>query len=205
MKLFLASTSPRRQQLLREIGFDFEVLKPETDEIERKGESPRKMVERFAMEKALAAFEKAKLAGHSAGILVSADTTVVSPDRKRVLNKPPTSVAAMKMLRTISGKTHEVLTGYVICAFASGKISKWHVEVVSTRVSIRKLATKEIADYVASGEPMDKAGAYAAQGIGMCLIEGIRGSYSNVVGLPMAELVRDLEKRFGIKPRWKTQ
>jgi septum formation protein len=203
MKLFLASTSPRRQQLLREIGFEFDILRPDTDEVEERGESPRKMVERFATEKALAALEKAKFAGHLTGVLISADTTVVSPDRKRVLNKPVDAEAAKKMLRTISGKTHEVLTGYVICAFSAGKISKWHAEIVSTKVSIRKLATKEIADYVSSGEPMDKAGAYAAQGIGMCLIEGIRGSYSNVVGLPMAELVRDLERRFLIVPGWK--
>jgi septum formation protein len=203
MKLFLASTSPRRQQLLQQIGFDFEVLKPETDEIEAKGESPRKMVERFATEKALAALEKTRRAGHSSGVLISADTTVVSPDRKRVLNKPVSVADAKKMLRTISGKTHEVLTGYVICAFAAGRITKWRTEIVSTKVRMRKLSPKQIAEYVASGEPLDKAGSYGAQGIGMCLIEGIRGSYSNVVGLPMAELVHDLEKDFDVRPRWK--
>jgi septum formation protein len=127
----------------------------------------------------------------------------VSPDRKHVLNKPLSAEGARKMLRRISGRTHEVLTGYVILSFRGGKIAKWHSEIVSTKVDIRKLGAKEIADYVASGEPMDKAGSYAAQGIGMCLIEGIRGSYSNVVGLPMAELVRDLEKRFKVKPKWK--
>lgn len=204
MKLFLASTSPRRQQLVREIGFDFDVVKPETDETEEKGESPRKMVERFATEKALAAFEKVKLTGETSGVLISADTTVVSPDRKKVLNKPLSEADAKKMLRTISGREHEVLTGYVIFSFADGKIKKWHSEIVSTKVKIRKLATREIDDYVASGEPMDKAGSYAAQGIGMSLIEGIRGSYTNVVGLPMAELLQDLEKKFGMKPKWKT-
>jgi len=203
MKLFLASTSPRRQSLMKEIGFEFEVIRPDTDEIEAKGESPGKMVERFACEKALAAFEKVKNTSGS-GVLITADTTVVSPDRKRVLNKPLTVDEAKKMLRTISGKTHTVLTGYVICSFNSGKIKKWHADIVRTSVTMRSLSPREIVDYVGSGEPMDKAGSYAAQGIGMCLIESIRGSYSNVVGLPMAELVRDLEKKFGVKPKWKS-
>lgn len=202
MKLFLASTSPRRQSLLKETGFEFEVVRPNADEIEAKGESPKKMVERFAMEKALAGLEKAK-AIRSAGVLISADTTVVSPDRKRVLNKPLTRKDAEKMLRIISGKQHTVLTGYVICQFQEGQIKKWHSEIVKTTVQMRSLSTREIQDYVRSDEPMDKAGSYAAQGIGMCLIESIRGSYSNVVGLPMAELVQDLEKKFGAKPKWK--
>lgn len=203
MKLFLASTSPRRQQLVRDIGFDFDVVKPETDETEEVGESPRKMVERFATEKALAAFEKVRSEGHPEGILISADTTVVSPDRRKVLNKPLSVDSAKKMLRAISNREHEVLTGYIICSFRGGKIARWHSRIVSTKVRMRKLGRQEIEDYVASGEPMDKAGSYAAQGIGMCLIEGIRGSYTNVVGLPMAELVHDLEKKFGLKPKWK--
>ncbi len=202
MKIYLASTSPRRQQLLREIGFAFEIVKPETDEVECPGESPRKMVARFATEKALAAFEKVR--GGEDGLLIAADTTVVSPDRKRVLNKPLSVTEARKMLRTIAGKTHTVLTGYVICAFSGGKIQRWHDAVVSTSVKMRKLTPGEIADYVESGEPMDKAGAYAAQGIGMCLIQEIRGSYSNVVGLPMSELVQDLEKKFKLRPGWKS-
>jgi septum formation protein len=203
MKLFLASTSPRRQHLMKEIGFDFEVVRPDTDEIEKKGESPQKMVERFASEKAMAAIEKLK-DSYSSGVLISADTTVVSPDKKSVLNKPTSTLEAVKMLKAISGKTHTVLTGYVICEFKHGKVKRWHIEVVRTLVKIRKLRPKEIADYIKTGEPMDKAGSYGAQGIGMCLIEEIRGSYSNVVGLPMTEVVRDLEKKFGLKPRWKT-
>ena len=203
MKLFLASTSPRRQHLMKEIGFEFEVVRPDTDENEKKGESPKKMVERFASEKAMAALTKVK--DHcNAGILISADTTVVSPNKKSVLNKPTSVAEAAKMLRTISGKTHTVLTGYVICEFKNGKVKRWHLEVVRTLVKIRKLTIGEITDYIKTGEPMDKAGSYGAQGIGMCLIEEIRGSYSNVVGLPMTEVVRDLEKKFGLKPRWKT-
>lgn len=204
MKIFLASTSPRRLQLMTQIGFDFTVVAPNTEEIERKGETPRKMVERFAMEKALAAFESIR-AAHPEGILIAADTTVVSPDRKRVLNKPTSEAEAVKMLKAISGKTHTVLTGYVICGFKHSQIARWEPAVVKTSVTIRKLGSQEIFDYVRSGEPMDKAGSYGAQGIGMCLIEGIRGSYSNVVGLPMTELMLDLEKKFKVIPQWRTR
>ncbi len=202
MKIYLASTSPRRQQLLREVGFEYETVIPDIDEVEAPGETPRKMVERFATEKALAAFDKIRNR-KGRGVLISADTTVVSPDRKRVLNKPTSVAEANRILRTISGKTHVVLTGYVLCSFADGEIEKWHSAVVSTSVTMRKLNAAAIRQYVASGEPMDKAGAYGAQGIGMCLIEGIRGSYSNVVGLPMAELVSDLERLFRTVPAWK--
>ncbi len=204
MKIFLASTSPRRRQLMTEIGFEFEIVKPETEETERKGESPRAMVKRFALEKADAAFLKISLKNAQAsGILISADTTVVSPDRKHVLNKPDSKASAKFMLGVIAGKTHTVLTGYAVYVFSGGKVRKKHYAVVSTAVTMRKLSRAEITQYVESGEPMDKAGAYAAQGIGMCLIESIKGSYSNVVGLPMAELVHDLEKNFGVTPAWK--
>jgi septum formation protein len=200
-KIYLASTSPRRRQLLSDIGFEFEIVNPDIDEIERKGESPRSMVRRFAAEKADAA--RRKLVSAS-GILIAADTTVVSPDRKHILNKPTSKSRAEKILRTISGKTHVVLTGYVIDALKGGKITRRHISVVHTSVTMRKLSPDTIADYVAHGEPMDKAGAYGAQGIGMSLIESIRGSYSNVIGLPMAELVVDLEKKFETRPKWRT-
>ncbi len=201
-KLFLASTSPRRQSLLKDAGYNYSVISPDTDEIESKGESPVKMVERFAMEKALAGVVKVKKISTS-GVLISADTTVVSPDKKKILNKPVSAEHAKKMLASLSGKKHAVLTGYVICEFMDGEIIQWHSAVVRTMVEMKKISKKDIHDYVASGEPLDKAGSYAAQGIGMCLIEKINGSYSNVVGLPMAELVNDLEKRFGLYPSWK--
>lgn len=200
MKIYLASTSPRRRQLLSQVGFDFEVVRPEVDEVERKGEAPRAMVKRFALEKAEAAF--IRIPPGAAGILISADTTVVSPDGKHVLNKPTTEKHAEKILGMIAGKNHVVFTGYAIFAFAKGRITKRHYGVVKTSVKMRKITPKMAREYIASGEPMDKAGAYGAQGIGMCLIESIRGSYSNVIGLPMAELVADLEKCFNLRPRW---
>jgi len=197
MKIYLASTSPRRHQLLANAGFTFEVVSPDTDELERKGETPRSMVRRLAKEKAEAGLLKVR--GKKSGVLISADTTVVSPDKKRVLNKPATADEAKRMLRTISGRTHTVLTGYTILFFSRGQVMKRHTTVVKTSVRMRRLTSREIARYVASGEPMDKAGAYGAQGIGMCLIESINGSYSNVVGLPIAELVTDLERKFNVR------
>lgn len=202
MKIYLASTSPRRRQLLSQVGFDFEVISPEVEELERKGESPRAMVKRFAIDKAEAAF--ARIPPGGVGILIAADTTVVSPDGKRVLNKPTSTKEAERILGTIAGKNHIVLTGYAIFAFSNGRITKRHYSVVKTAVKMRKISPKVVREYVASGEPMDKAGAYGAQGIGMCLIESIRGSYSNVIGLPMAELVSDLELKFKLRPKWRT-
>jgi septum formation protein len=201
MKIFLASTSPRRKQLLAQVGFEFEILNPEVDEIERPGESPRAMVRRFALDKAEAAFQR--LPANSTGVLISADTTVVSPDGKRVLNKPTSTRHAEKILKMIAGRHHIVYTGYAIFGFSDGKISKRHYAVVKTSVKMKKLSSRIISEYVESGEPMDKAGAYGAQGIGMSLIESIRGSYSNVIGLPMAEVVSDLEKIFKLKPKWR--
>ena len=203
MKIYLASTSPRRRQLMAQVGFDFDVVSPEVDEIERVGESPRAMVKRFALEKSEAAFSRISKSGE--GLLIAADTTVVSPDGKRVLNKPNSEKEAERILRAISGKQHVVLTAYAILAFRNGKMTKRHSAIVKTTVKMRKITPAVAREYIASGEPMDKAGAYGAQGIGMCLIESIRGSYANVIGLPMAELVIDLEKKFGIKPKWRAE
>lgn len=201
-RLILASTSPRRQQLMREIGFNYEVVKPTSEELERKGEAPAKMVARLCREKAENVKEQIRESRPDV-IIVAADTTVVDPTGRRVLNKPTDVEHAKKMLRTIGGRTHTVLTGYTILELRNGRLHRSHTRIVKTRVKMRKLTPAKIAEYVASGEPMDKAGSYGAQGIGMCLIESITGSYSNVVGLPMAELVDDLEKKFKLLPVWK--
>ncbi len=187
---------------MAQVGFDFEILNPEIDEIERAGESPKAMVKRFTLDKAEAAF--ARVSHAAEGVLIAADTTVVSPDGKRVLNKPTTEKEAERTLRTISGKNHIVYTGYAIFGFKNGKITKRHYAVVKTSVKMRNISRAVARDYIASGEPMDKAGAYGAQGIGMALIESIKGSYSNVIGLPMAELLIDLEAKFKLKPKWRT-
>ncbi len=158
------------------------------------------MVRRLAEEKALSVASRLRTQS-DAIVVIAADTTVVTPDGRRVLGKPVDLQDAERMLKLISGKTHQVLTGYCLLGLdAHGKLRKVH-RLVRSRVTIRTLSLEMIRDYVASGEPMDKAGSYAAQGFGMNFIESLRGSYTNVVGLPMCELLMDLEKHFGVRPR----
>lgn len=202
-KLYLASTSPRRKQLLAEHGYRFFLIAPNCEEKELPGESPRAMVKRLANEKAMAAFRLLhKKIGQSHSVLISADTTVVDPSGQGVLNKPVSKKDAERILKRISGRTHLVLTAFVLLESKKGKITKRVTHVVKTSVLIKKLTPAQIHDYIRSGEPMDKAGAYAAQGIGMAFISQIRGSYTNVVGLPMSELSENLKRHFGIRPNW---
>lgn len=189
MRLILASSSPRRKSLLTHAGFIFAIQKPNTPEVVIKGEPPQKMVLRLSQEKA-AAIAKANMQNNC--VILSADTTVVEPKNKKILNKPESTLAAEKMLRMISDKKHTVLTGYTVLMIKNGKIKKRISRVVKTTVKIKKLTSHFIKKYIESGEPMDKAGSYAAQGIGMLMIESIWGSYTNVVGLPMKEVYDDL-------------
>jgi septum formation protein len=147
-------------------------------------------------------------------LIIAADTTVVAPggsgSRGRVLGKPRDTREAKRMLGRLAGREHTVLTGYCVLELRESKRGRAsrtelpsfesHIlgRVVVSRVRMRRLSARDIAAYVATGEPMDKAGAYAAQGIGMALIEEIRGSYANVVGLPICQLAQDLEGRFGV-------
>lgn len=186
----LASGSPRRKELLTWAGISFEVIISDIDESLRKGESPLKMVRRLSKEKAEAVAKQLKTRD---AIIIAADTTVVSP-RGKILGKPVDLKDAYKMITEIQGKTHQVLTGYSIVKAKNGKILKTVSKVVKTAVTMRALTPSERNFYLEQGESMDKAGAYAAQGFGMVLIEKIRGSYTNVVGLPMHEVLRDLSK-----------
>ena len=186
---------------MAQVGFNVLVRKPGTDENTREGESPSELVGRLAEEKATdvaAAIAKE----YPNAIIIAADTTVVAPDGKTILGKPENTADAERMLRSLAGETHTVLTGYCIIRTVSGKPEKIRVRVVKSRVRMRKLTHREISQYVSTGEPMDKAGSYAAQGIGMSLIRSLRGSYTNVVGLPMAHLVADLKRNYGIEPDW---
>ena len=196
-KIILASTSPRRIELMSQAGIDAEVLAPNIEETPKRGEKPRDLVKRLAREKAGSV---AMLAPDSAEdlVIIAADTIVVAPGGKRILGKPSSGRDAERMLRVLSGKTHEVLTAYCILALDLSGNTTECVRVVSSKVSIRPLTPAMIRDYVAGGEPMDKAGSYAAQGFGMNWISSIRGSYTNVVGLPMCELLSDLEEWFGV-------
>lgn len=153
------------------------------------------MVKRLSREKALAVCSKMR--GQD-WVILAADTCVVTPWNGRVLGKPRNAADACKMLQMIQSQTHVVLTGYTLLGPVDHKI-KVVSAVVSSQVKIRALSRSEIKNYVATGEPMDKAGAYAAQGIGMAFVEAIRGSYTNVVGLPLHEVLRDLKQHFGVR------
>jgi len=191
-KIVLASGSPRRKELLSWAGIEFEILVSDVDETPVKKELPKQMVGRLAREKALAV--SAQLSANAdEAVVIAADTTVVSP-RGKILGKPRDLKEAFKMISELQGKTHQVLTGYSLMKIKNGKIKKKISKVVSTSVTMRALNVYERHFYLSQGESMDKAGAYAAQGFGMVLIEKIRGSYTNVVGLPMSEVLRDLKK-----------
>jgi septum formation protein len=197
--VILASTSPRRIELLKQVGISFSVTSPDAHEKRKSGEPPKAMTARLAREKADSVIQHALLELGSA-LIIAADTIVVAPDGKHVLGKPNTPKEAQKMLKTLAGKTHTVFTGYCILSVARGIRPVQVVRVVSSKVKMRALSKQMIEFYVKTGEPMDKAGSYAAQGIGMSLIERISGSYTNIVGLPIAQLLMDLEKKFGLSP-----
>jgi septum formation protein len=202
--LVLASASPRRQELLRNAGIPFTVQPADIDETPLVAESPRDYAERLAREKAFAVFQN-----QSHDYVLGADTIVVVDNA--ILGKPRDAQDAVRMLRMLSGRTHAVITAVCLVSAAAscqppgasktqtvpspsatregltaGNRQLASVLSETTRVTMRELSDEEIRDYVASGEPMDKAGAYAIQGIASRWIPRIEGDYSNVVGLPVA-------------------
>jgi septum formation protein len=189
--LILASGSPRRKYLLKELGFKFKVLKPNVDETQSKNESASAYVQRLSRDKAKAVFKKT--ANHS--IIIAADTTVVTQNGN-VLNKPKDIVDAARMIRLLQGRSHVVLTGVTVVEAQKTEIVKIKSFVVKTLVYFRKLTPEECRKYAETREGLDKAGAYAAQGKGMGIVSAIRGSYTNVVGLPLSQLVQVLEQDF---------
>jgi septum formation protein len=174
-KLILASASPRRAEILRTVGWPFEILVVDVDETRRRDEEAVTYVERVAGKKAHAA-----AAQFPAAMIVAADTVVVIDTE--ILGKPRDDEDARGMLRKLSGQWHQVLTGV---AFIDGGSAEVRVAYEKTEVKFAVMSQDEIDWYVSSGEPRDKAGAYAIQGLGARFIEGIRGDYFNVVGLPV--------------------
>ena len=174
-RIVLASASPRRAELLRAAGIDFEVQPADVDEAITTGESPNEYVSRLAEAKARLVYER-----DVRRIVLAADTAVVVD--ADVLGKPLDENDASRMLRMLSGRTHEVLTA--ISVFHPGQIVDTRVD--TTAVEFAPLSDADIDWYVSSGEPMDKAGAYAVQGLASRFVTRIEGSYSNVVGLPVA-------------------
>jgi septum formation protein len=186
MKLILASGSPRRAQILREAGMRFEIARAKIDESPRRGETARAMTRRLAQAKAYSVAHKFRKK-RSEAIVIGADTTVEIDGH--LLGKPDSLKAARDMLGRLSGRTHRVVTSVATIRLPD-RAAKIATE--STRVRFARLTASEIADYVATQEPLDKAGAYAIQGLGGRFIDRIEGCYFNVVGLPLALLYRML-------------
>ena len=186
VRVLLASASPRRAHLLEAAGIAFDTRATDVDETPLPGERPHDYVRRLALEKARTATADLEY------VVIGADTTVVVDGR--ILGKPADAIDATGMLRQLSGRTHEVLTGIAV---KQGGLE--FVDVASTRVQFLPLTEEEIAWYVASGEPEGKAGAYAIQGLASRFVDAIEGSYSNVVGLPVS-LVYQLLRQAGWTP-----
>lgn len=188
MKLILASSSPRRVAYMKELGFEFRKIAPRVDEALRRGESPRAYVRRLALDKAETIAKR-----YPSSWVVGADTTVVLDDV--VVGKPRDPAEARKMLRQLSGRSHRVVSGIAL-VHAGSSVARCAVS--STRVFIRPLTNAEIRWYVDTGEPLDKAGAYGAQGKGGLLVSRVEGSFSNVVGFPL-EKFYDLLMECGLE------
>jgi septum formation protein len=189
-RLILASASPRRRELLAQAGFGFTVEPADIDESPLRDERAAAYVQRLAIEKA-----QAVCAAHrddsEAFVVLAADTAVVLPgvsgDEGAILGKPVSPSDAARMLGLLSGRTHAVMTG--VAAVSSARPHRTVADVEITQVTFNLIAPEEIDDYVATGEPLDKAGAYAIQGFAARWIPRIEGDYFNVVGLPIARIV----------------
>jgi septum formation protein len=189
--LVLASASPRRQELLRNAGIAFTVQPADIDESPQDGESPVECAQRLAREKALAVSPSRPL-----DCVLGADTIVVIDEK--ILGKPRDAADAARMLRLLSGRTHEVVTGVCLVGpVGERRTESRELRAASetTRVTMCKISDEDIGEYITTGEPMDKAGAYAIQGMASRWIPRIEGDYSNVVGLPVALVYRMLQDR----------
>ena len=188
MRIVLASASPRRAEVLSDAGISFDVLATDVDEKRLPDESAEAMVKRLSESKARAA--GALVSGDVEPLMVIGADTVVEIEGD-VLGKPGTSARARAMLERLSGKTHAVLTGVALLRLPEGIM---RIEVECTQVRFAPLTMDEIDEYVATGEPLDKAGAYGIQGHGGRFVERIEGCYFNVVGLPLARVYRILQQ-----------
>lgn len=188
--LILASASPRRKTFLEDLGLVFSVEAAHIDERVQNGEDPASFVRRIASEKAASI-----AAVHPASWVLAADTVVVID--RTILGKPASGEEAVAMLQRLAGRQHEVWTGFCL---RQGQTTHLVERQIRTAVSFRSFSVEVCRAYVQSGESLDKAGAYGIQGLGGFLVAGIEGSYSNVVGLPLAEVIEEMEKIGIISP-----
>lgn len=186
-RVVLASQSPRRKELLGGLIPEFDIIVDATDEVAEPGLTPEKLVKSLALQKAE---NVAKMADGDA-LVIGADT-VVCIDGK-VLGKPKDEAEAREMLKMLSGREHHVCTGFAVIDNGTGKMV---CDFERTVVKFKPLTNEEIEKYIKSGEPMDKAGAYGIQGVGALFVEGIKGDYFNVVGLPLCSLFKSLKENF---------
>ena len=183
MPIYLASNSPRRKKLLKQLNLKFKTFSVDCDEIIEKGETPVRAVKRLSLEKLLLAKKKVKN-----GIIVTADTIVVI--NGKIIGKPVDKKDAVRILKLLSNKTHLVYTGFSIF---NSKKNKTITDYEKTLVTFRRLTVSEIKKYIATGSPMDKAGAYGIQDdYGAVFIKKINGCYNNVVGLPLTKVYQTL-------------
>jgi len=188
--LYLASQSPRRRELLGQLGATFSILDVDVTEVPYPEETSLDYVRRVARDKAQAGWEALAREAQGDALVIASDTEVVLENR--IFGKPKDADDAVEMLHALSGRTHEVISS--VCVFSA---KQEHGDVCVSRVRFAELSEAEIAGYVATGEPFGKAGAYAIQGRGATLIEHLEGSYSGVMGLPLFETARLLRK-FGV-------
>lgn len=193
--LYLASKSPRRRELLQQIGVPHQVIAADVAEVPRTQESPRDYVQRLAREKAEAGYANVQRLQLALKPVLGADTIVVI--NNEILEKPRSAAHAAAMLRQLAGTTHEVMT-----AVALVDAAKVSVKLSLTEVTFRALTEAEIAAYWLTGEPCDKAGGYGIQGLGAVFVQQIHGSYSGVVGLPIAQTL-ELLQEFSL-PWWQS-
>ena len=187
-KIVLASASPRRKEILSSAGLPFRVDPSDYEEKLDHAVPPHVLAKNLSLDKALSVAGK-----YRSALLIAADTFIVF--NGKLLGKPHTPVEARKMLTLLNGRSHSVITGYTVLETATGRKITRSVE---TKVWLKKMSRAEIGAYVKTGEPLDKAGAYAIQGRGAAIIKKIEGDYLNVVGLPLSDLVETL-KKFGIR------
>lgn len=191
-RIVLASASPRRDQLLRTLGIEARIMPSDADESFDSNATPSEIAIELAVRKALAVGDTLRLRGEP-GIVIGADTIVVQGGR--ILGKPDNPEHALAMLTELQGTWHEVYTGVAVIDVPSGKSA---TGVRTTRVHMKSCSNEQLARYIATGEPADKAGAYAIQGLGAALVESIEGCYTNVVGLPLS-LLGDMLTQFGVR------
>jgi septum formation protein len=184
--LVLASASPRRRELLASVGLNFSVVASDAPEEELPGETPQEHVIRLSKEKARQVARRSEVFGRW---FIGSDTIVLRDET--ILGKPKDAEDATAMLTSLSGRSHKVLSGYAVFDRQTGSTV---AGAVSTAVRFKELTESEIAGYIATGEPFDKAGSYAIQGIGVFMVLAIEGSYTNVVGLPLCEVIEVLER-----------